>query len=106
MENKSEKIKKNEQHTATTQQEKSTHLESPLQRLKQRLINKTQEWRKKFSRRHHYLYIFIAFIGVTMVWYAVWDIISETPIINNPWVAGGIGLAILLILGKFFDRLV
>lgn len=81
-------------------------LESRLEKLEKVAHGKAEKWRKNFDRRHHYIYIFIAFIGVTMVWYAVWTVVSELPILNNPWVAGGVGLAILLMLGKFFDRLV
>ncbi len=85
---------------------KLAHLESRLEHLEHKLINKAHKIQRLLDKRFHYLYIFVAFVGVTMVWYAVWDIISETPFIHNHWVAGSIGLIVLLLLGKFFDRLV
>ena len=93
--------KENIDHSA-----KLLHLEERLKKLEQKAIKKTHQWRYKFNKKHHFLYVFIAFIGLTMVWYAVWTIISDIPIINNPYVSGGLGLLILLILGKFFNRIV
>ncbi len=81
-------------------------LEKQLETLEHEALVQLKEFRRKFDQRFHLLYIFTAFTGITLVWYALWAIISEIPIVNNPFVAGALGLAILLILGRFFDRLV
>lgn len=81
-------------------------LEKQLARFELEALLQLKEFRRKFDRRFHLLYTLIAFIGITLVWYAVWTIVSDIPIISNPYVAGALGLIILLLLGKFFDRLV
>ena len=81
-------------------------LEKQLENFEHEALVQLKEFRRKFDQRFHLVYIFVAFTGVTLVWYSLWTIISEIPIIENPYVAGGLGIIILLILGKFFDRLV
>ena len=83
-----------------------TDLENQLEEFQREALLEIKEFRRKFDRRFHLLYTLIAFVGITLVWYAVWTIVSDIPIISNPYVAGALGLVILLLLGKFFDRLV
>ncbi len=85
---------------------KLEHLEKRIEELHKEGLIELKSFRRKFDRRFHLLYIFLAFTGVTLVWYGLWTIISDIPVISNPYVAGAMGLAILLLLGRFFDRLV
>lgn len=103
MENKPEKPK---EQTEPDYHARIDSLEKQLESFEHEALVQLKEFRRKFDQRFHLVYIFFAFTGVTLVWYALWTIVSEIPIIANPYVAGGLGLLILLILGKFFDRLV
>lgn len=60
----------------------------------------------KLKKRHKLIYILIAFLGVNLIWYSFWTLISEIPVINNPYVAGVLGVLILLAFSKFYDNLV
>ncbi len=81
-------------------------VEKKLEEFHHETLAEIKEFRRRFDKRYHLLYIFVAFIGLTLVWYAIWTIVSEIPVISNPYVAGVLGFAILLLLGKFFDRIV
>ena len=99
-------IDKSRENTEVDYHARIDALEKQLENFEHEALVQIKEFRRKFDQRFHLVYIFAAFTGVILVWYALWTIISEIPIIENPYVAGGLGIAILLVLGKFFDRLV
>ncbi len=86
--------------------EKLEHLEKRVDHFEQGAITEIKELRRKFDRKFHALYLLVTFIGIALVWYGLWTIISEIAIINNPYVACGLGFVILLLSGRLFDRLV
>ena len=54
-----------------------TDLENQLEEFQREALLEIKEFRRKFDRRFHLLYTLIAFVGITLVWYAVWTIVSD-----------------------------
>ncbi len=59
---------------------------------------------RNFKFHHKALFAAIVFIGVVFLWYGLWTIVSDIPILNNPYVAVGIGLALLFATGKYYNN--
>ena len=60
-----------------------TDLENQLEEFQREALLEIKEFRRKFDRRFHLLYTLIAFVGIILVWYAVWTIVSDIPIISR-----------------------
>mgnify|MGYP000001573173 CR=1 FL=1 len=59
---------------------------------------------KKLKRRHKALFALLVFIGAVFLWYGMWTIVSEIPIINNPYIATVLGLIILFATGMYYEN--
>jgi hypothetical protein len=77
-----------------------------IEALEETAIKRARRKQRFFNKHYPLLYAFFAFIGVMLLWYGAWTIISVIPIISNPYVASGLGLVILLILGQFYNNLI
>ena len=59
---------------------------------------------RKLKRRHHAIFAFVVFIGAVFLWYGIWTIISEIPIISNPYIATILGIIILFATGMYYEN--
>jgi hypothetical protein len=111
VENKNEPLKnaplKNAQ-TSTSQPHKmpATGVQGVFETIEQNIIKETNSWQRRLKRRHRMLYALFTFIGVMLLWYGFWTLISEIPILNNPYLASVLGFVILLVLHQFYDNMV
>jgi len=62
------------------------------------------QWRKNLKLKHQIILGLLNFAGITMIWIAVWGILPMTPVLREPWVAFGLGAAILACLGVLARR--
>lgn len=91
---------------AIKKQAELSQVSQDLEGLNKEVEQKTKASVNKLKRRHKFLYVLIAFLGVNLIWYSFWTLISEIPVVNNPYVAGVLGIIILLAFSKFYDNLV
>lgn len=61
--------------------------------------------REGLKLHHKIIYTSCIFLGVVLVWYGLWDIISRIPFLKEPIVALGTGVALLFFTGTFFKEL-
>lgn len=54
---------------------------------------------------HRIIYTSCIFMGVVLVWYGLWDIVSAIPFINKPVIALITGVCLLVFTGSFFKEL-
>lgn len=80
------------------------HQADRLKVIEEHLLQKRRKTMKKFKLHHKGLFVAIVFVGLVLLWYGVWDIISIIPIIKNPYIASGIGLFLLLVTGVYYDK--
>lgn len=59
---------------------------------------------KKFKFHHKVIFAFIVFLGAVLLWYGVWTIVSDIPIISNPYIATILGFIVLLATGAYYDN--
>jgi hypothetical protein len=72
--------------------------------IEEKIADESKRIRNLLRRRYRMLYALVAFLGVSLLWYGMWTIISEWPIISNPYIASALGILILLVLGVFFKN--
>ena len=98
---------RNNQRQCKTVQSNTIHTDlDKLKPIDHTISQDDKKFRRKLKRSHKIVYVLLTFIGVTMVWYSFWTIISEIPVLNNPYICGSIGIVILAILGQFYDNLI
>jgi len=61
--------------------------------------------RSDLKFHHKVIYALLVFLGLVLVWYGLWSIISVIPILNKPFVALATGIAVLVLTGAFFREL-
>lgn len=73
-----------------------------IKNMEQQLIKKDQKIVRKLKMHHKILFAAIVFTGVVFLWYGAWSLISELPWLNNPFIALGIGVVLLLGTGMYY----
>ncbi len=84
-------------------------LEDILQEIKTALHNlvvKEKSAINLFKFRHKILFAFLVFFAINLVWYGMWEIISELPFLNKPIVALITGAVILIATEFFYENLI
>ena len=56
--------------------------------------------------QHKIIFAFVVFFAINLVWYGMWDIISDLPILSNPIVAIITGSIILIVTGYFYENMI
>lgn len=59
--------------------------------------------RKDLKTRHKIIYITLAFVGLNLLWFGVWTLVKNIPILSNPLVSIPSGIALLMLTGKVKD---
>ena len=59
---------------------------------------------RKLKRRHRIIFAMLVFTGAVFLWYGIWTIISEVPVISNPYIATILGTIILLATGMYYNN--
>jgi len=59
---------------------------------------------RRLKRRHRMAFATLVFLGVSFLWYGAWTIISDIPILNNPYIATVIGVIILVGTGMYYEN--
>ena len=96
--------------TNTTPQEKSK--ENTRTRFKKftvfahKLEKKEKDYMNDFKYRHKITFAFIVFFGINLVWYGMWTIISELPILKDPVISLILGAIILIATGYFYENMI
>lgn len=67
---------------------------------------KEKRYMSRAKIRHKIIFAFVVFFAINLVWYGMWDIISDLPIISNPIVAIITGSIILIITGYFYENMI
>ena len=70
------------------------------------LISKEKKHIEHFKTHHKIIFAFVIFFAINLMWYGMWDIVSQIPILNNPFVALFTGAAILIASGYFYENLI
>ena len=74
-----------------------------------RLGESTEKWlgtfRNNLKFHHKVIYALMIFLGLVLVWYGLWSIISVIPVLNKPFVALAAGITVLALTGAFFKEL-
>jgi len=104
LENLEKRLQRLEKETEKTIQH--SHVGQDIELLAKKIGKEEELAVRKLKRRHKFLYVLCAFLGINLIWYSFWTLISDIPVINNPYVAGTLGILILFALGKFYDNLV
>lgn len=91
------------QHDELSGSDNLKNIEKKLEQLHHVLLAEIKSFRNRFERKFSMLFLLVVFLGITLVWYGFWTIISDVPIISNPYVSLGVGLVILLVLGRKSD---
>ena len=91
---------------STKKAPRTHHPVGKLEGFEHAVIKETHQFQRKLQRHHRMIYALLTFIGIVFLWYGVWTLISEIPGLDNPYLAIGIGLVILLVLGQFYDSMV
>lgn len=72
--------------------------------IEQQFIKNDKKIIKKFKLHHKIFFGAVVFLGVAFLWYGVWELISMTPFLKNPFVAIGIGFVLLLGTGMYYKN--
>lgn len=70
------------------------------------LENKEKRKLDRFKYAHKVIFTFIIFFAINLLWYGMWTIISELPILKNPVIAVIIGAIILIASGYFYENMI
>jgi hypothetical protein len=70
------------------------------------LILKEKTYVSRFKVHHKISFAFVVFFAINLLWYGMWDIVSEIPILSNPFVALITGAIILIGTGYFYENLI
>lgn len=68
------------------------------------LTDHSKQMMRRLKRRHRMAFASLVFIGVSFLWYGVWTIISDIPILSNPYIATVIGVIILVGTGMYYEN--
>jgi hypothetical protein len=68
------------------------------------LSEHSKQMMRRLKRRHRMAFATLVFTGVSFLWYGVWTIISDIPILNNPYIATVIGVIILVGTGMYYEN--
>ncbi len=68
------------------------------------VIRENKRVMRELKLHHKMLFAFIVFFAAVLLWYGIWTIISDIPIINNPYVASVLGVFILVITGSYYSN--
>jgi hypothetical protein len=75
-----------------------------LKSIEDLLGNENKRFMRKLKRRHRIIFAMLVFIGAVFLWYGIWTIISEVPVINNPYISTILGMIILLATGMYYNN--
>lgn len=64
----------------------------------------TQKMMKRLKRRHRMVFATLVFSGVAFLWYGVWTIISDIPILSNPYISTVLGVIILIATNMYYEN--
>ena len=70
------------------------------------MLAKEKKYMNRFKLRHKIIFAFLVFFGINLVWYGMWMIISDIPVLNNPVIALILGVIILIATGFFYENLI
>lgn len=82
--------------------EELKYLAERIKVIEEQLAKRNRIMMKKFRIHHKILFSTIVFIGFVLIWYGVWTIISSIPILDNPYIATGLGMILLLATGMYY----
>ena len=67
---------------------------------------KEKRYMSRAKIQHKLIFAFVVFFAINLVWYGMWDIISDLPILSNPIVAIITGSIILIVTGYFYENMI
>lgn len=70
------------------------------------LVFKEKIYMTRFKAHHKIMFAFVVFFAINLLWYGMWDIVSEIPILSNPFVALITGAIILIGTGYLYENLI
>ena len=70
------------------------------------LLEKEKRYVNSFKFRHKITFAFIVFFAINLLWYGMWTIVSDIPILSNPVVALVLGAIILISTGYFYENMI
>lgn len=92
-----------------SQHEKQTELNRLLQELQDNLnaiIAREKRYFRRLKLHHKIIFAFLVFFGINLLWYGMWEIVSDIPFLNNPFVALCLGSIILIATGYLHETLI
>jgi len=63
------------------------------------------KFRCDLKMHHKVLYAFAVFLGLVLVWYGMWGVVTLIPFLKKPLVALVAGTVLLFLTGAFFREL-
>jgi hypothetical protein len=70
------------------------------------LVAKEKNQIKRFKIHHKIIFAFVVFFGINLLWYGMWTLVDDTPILHNPFIALISGAIILIVTGYFYENLI
>ena len=74
--------------------------------LAHKLEKKEKDYMNDFKYRHKITFAFIVFFAINLVWYGMWTIVSELPILRDPVISLVLGAIILIATGYFYENMI
>jgi hypothetical protein len=71
-----------------------------------KLGKKEKDYMDDFKYRHKITFAFIVFFAINLVWYGMWTIVSDLPILRDPVVSLVLGAIILIATGYFYENMI
>lgn len=76
-----------------------------VKRFEENISNGLGIMRNDLKFHHKVIYALLVFLGLVLVWYGLWSIISIIPVLNKPFVALATGIIVLVLTGAFFKKI-
>lgn len=70
------------------------------------LETKEKRYMDAFKYRHKITFAFIVFFAINLVWYGMWTIVSDLPLLKDPVISLILGAIILIGTGYFYENMV
>ena len=77
-----------------------------VKNMLRKLNKKERDYMDDFKYRHKITFAFIVFFAINLVWYGMWTIVSDLPILRDPVVSLILGAIILIATGYFYENMI
>jgi len=95
----------------TIEKELATHIEGEVARqlktkhlTEKAIVADVEEFQEKLRLHHKVIYAALVFFGVVLIWYGLWTVIPDIPVVKNPLLAMPVGAVILAATGAWYRK--